>query len=734
MRYCHECGAEVAPGDAFCSFCGIALNSVSVIAREEAATPKAENAAEIAKSAEAQISEIAAESKKPLQLDAEHSFSSSPTAADKPAELDSETVFGFPAPTHGEKTFAGEEEPPKPPEAFSDELKSASMSAEPENEENEFDATVVGATIHKSTIVKPAETPSQKIAQPAPIAKFDEVPENANEDLQTTIVEQSANLNEQTPANEKAQLVNVSEDKTLLSVELPQTPAIVESPRATDANRAQETPGSKSPKLKPLDEGTILNNRYKIVRRIGGGGMGAVYLAEDANLSGVQRAVKEMIQAYVDEEQQEKAVADFRRESVLLTQLEHPSIPTIYDYFFDEPEGRFYLVMKYIAGGDLAGRLRAAPEGRLDEGSVTDWAIQIADVLDYLHRREPPIVYRDLKPSNIMLDANGKAMLIDFGIARWVNKEEKGVTAVGTMGYAPPELFAGNAEPRSDIYSLGATMFHLLTGADPQSNPLLIFDFTKNPKPRNINPLISVEMEDILLRSVEYNAGLRFESAARMRDVLREHLQKLQAGQLTFHRTEKNIAQVMPIPAQPPPPLPFDKQPQVNMVFCGHCGEKIIATDLFCAYCGAPQTSAAATRQNSGQMMQTMLGGAAAEQISGKPRTDTARLVVLGTQELEEPTFNLEKESNLVGREDRRANIFPEIDLTRYDRKAQVSRRHARIFRDGADYLVEDLKSSNGTVLISDNQAVRLVANQPHILRHGDKLKLGETTLRFYLK
>ena len=242
----------------------------------------------------------------------------------------------------------------------------------------------------------------------------------------------------------------------------------------------EDTDGGNRTKLKPISEGTILNARYEIVRKIGGGGMGAVYLANDRNLGGVLRAVKEMVQSYIEEEQQEKAINDFKRESMLLTSLEHPCIPTIYDYFFDEKEGRFYLVMKYISGGDLTGRLRSAPEGKLDEKSVVEWGIQIADVLDYLHNRNPPIVYRDLKPANVMIDVNsGRVMLIDFGIARWVNKEEKGVTAVGTMGYAPPELFSGNVETRSDIYSLGSTMFHLLTGADPQSNPLFDIRFSK---------------------------------------------------------------------------------------------------------------------------------------------------------------------------------------------------------------------------------------------------------------
>jgi serine/threonine-protein kinase len=462
-----------------------------------------------------------------------------------------------------------------------------------------------------------------------------------------------------------------------------------------------DTDGRKAAKLKPLDEGTILNGRYEIVRKIGGGGMGAVYLANDRNLGGVLRAVKEMVQSYIESEQQDKAVSDFKRESLLLTSLEHPAIPTIFDYFFDEKEGRFYLVMKYISGGDLAGRLRAAPEGRIDEKSVTEWAIQIADVLDYLHNHEPSIVYRDLKPANVMIDGNsGRVMLIDFGIARWVNKEEKGVTAVGTMGYAPPELFSGNVEPRSDIYSLGSTMFHLLTGADPQSNPLLIFDFQKNPRPRQINSQLSDQIEQILIRSVEYNSEARFASAAEMRDALKEHLTNLQVGKVTYG---VKVA-------------PSNRAFSEQAVFCGFCGKQIVATDVFCAFCGAQQPIAQQGVSNPSLAVQPM----------------TAKLVIQGTGELEPSSFRLEKTENLLGRRDPMSNIFPEVDLSKYDPQTKISRRHARIWREGNSFLVEDLGSSNGTTLLpSSNDSVRLLPHQPHTLTNGDKIRLGDTTLHF---
>ena len=459
-------------------------------------------------------------------------------------------------------------------------------------------------------------------------------------------------------------------------------------------SRADEVPGRRA-KPKALASGKVLNNRYEIVRRIGGGGMGAVYLAKDRNLGEAPRAVKEMIESHLDDSQHEKAIADFKRESLLLTELEHPSIPTVYDYFYDDMSERFYLVMKFIPGSDLASRLRGTTGGRIDELTVTEWGMQVADVLHYLHTRPQPIIYRDLKPANLMLDSNlNRIMLIDFGIARWVNKKEKGVTAVGTMGYAPPELFGGHADPRVDIYSLGATMFHLLTGSDPQDNPLLIFDFTKNPRPRQINPGLSSEMERLLIRAVEYKPEHRFQSGAEMRDSLRVHLDKLRSGQVTFGLPGVDLG---------------GDTVAVAIVFCGFCGGRIAADDIFCAHCGSKQPMGVDS--------------------SSRLARATAKLVVAGTTELD-ASFNLQKDSNLVGRTDPLSNIFPEVDLSRFDPQTKVSRRHARIWREGEAYLVEDLGSVNGTVI---NDIIRLEPRQPRALDSGDRIKLGETTLHFLI-
>jgi serine/threonine-protein kinase len=441
-----------------------------------------------------------------------------------------------------------------------------------------------------------------------------------------------------------------------------------------------------------LAAGTLLADRYNIIRRIGGGGMGSVYQAEDRNLANRQVAVKEMIEMFADETARAKAIEDFKRESELLARLEHPSIPTIYDYFFDNSRGRYYLVMKFIDGGDLAARQRASG-GRVEELLVTQWAIQTCDVLDYIHSQEPPIIYRDLKPANLMIDSRSqRIMLVDFGIARFVAPSQKGVTAIGTMGYAPPELFAGSVERRSDIYSLGATMFHLLTGQDPQDNPLLIFDFSKNPKPRQINPAITPNMEQLICRAVEHKPESRFASAKAFGQALDEHLLDLKAGR----RSE--VAQ-----AEPVLDTQISNRPTVigGNAVCYHCGREMTPGDIFCAFCGQRQPSAQRT---------------------------TAKLIVMGTNEMSAQFAITGEGESLIGRLDPNRGIRPEVDLSKYDPAARVSRRHAKIVLQGSQFFIEDLGSANGTFI---NGQLRLTPKKPHALVSGDEVKLGETTLKF---
>lgn len=498
-------------------------------------------------------------------------------------------------------------------------------------------------------------------------------------------------------------------------------------------------PESKKPKQAPthqLEPGTLLLDRYSIVNRVGGGGMGSVYQARDKRLADRLCAVKEMIEMFADQAQRAKAVEDFKREAEVLAQLDHPSIPTVFDYFIEG--GRYYLVMRYIGGGDLAEQMRLR-SGVVDEAVVTKWAVQICDVLHYIHSQKPPIIYRDLKPANLMLDdKNGRVMLVDFGIARIVRPTEKGVTAIGTMGYAPPELFAGKVEPRSDIYSLGATMFHMLTGSDPQDNPLLIFDFSKNPRPCQINPAISPEMERILMKTVAHKPEDRHLSALELMRALEEHSARIEPKpKPDFSRSHSRYPGPSPsgssavyLPGKSEPKeskagysVPISNQSaappaSADWVFCGHCGEKIGSEDVYCAHCGSRQPAPGS------QVSSGYVGASSQARI-------TAQLVILGTNDMIKP-FVIDKESVLIGRTDPHTGIFPEIDLTMHDPETKVSRRHARIYRQGEQFLIEDLGSVNGTIVNSiSGGSIRLNTKSPRVLSAGDELRLGGTILKF---
>src|SRR5713101_5790425 len=256
-----------------------------------------------------------------------------------------------------------------------------------------------------------------------------------------------------------------------------------------------------------LTEGHLLDGRYRVKKVLGVGGMGRVYLSNDTRLANRPVAVKEMIVG--DGIQEKKAIEDFTREANVLARLSHPGIPTLIDHFAENQ--RHYLVMEFVAGGDLQAVLdKLGPRGKLDEDKVLRWARQMLEVLDFLHAQKPPIIYRDLKPGNIMIDKDGRAMLIDFGIARFLPPGGRG-TQIGSVGYAPPEQYLGKLEPRSDLYSLGATMHHLLTGRDPQLEPPFSF-----PPLRQLAPEVSVEVERVVMWALEREADRRPASAKEM--------------------------------------------------------------------------------------------------------------------------------------------------------------------------------------------------------------------------
>jgi outer membrane protein assembly factor BamB/tRNA A-37 threonylcarbamoyl transferase component Bud32 len=268
--------------------------------------------------------------------------------------------------------------------------------------------------------------------------------------------------------------------------------------------------------LERLQPGTTLQDRYLILGVLGSGGMSSVYKGRDLHFPNVTKlvAIKEMTSMLTDQTMYEMVVTNFEREADLLATLSHPSIPRIYDYYTDK--NSLYLVMEFIDGKDLEAILHEADDF-LPVEQVINWAIDLCDVLSYLHNHKPePLVFRDMKPSNVMVDQHDQIRLIDFGIARVFQPGTKG-TMIGTEGYSPPEQYRGEASPAGDIYALGATLHHLLTRRDPRIEPP--FSFSERPV-REINPNVSPEFEAIINTSLDYDPKKRYATAEALKQAL----------------------------------------------------------------------------------------------------------------------------------------------------------------------------------------------------------------------
>jgi serine/threonine protein kinase len=532
----------------------------------------------------------------------------------------------------------------------------------------------------------------------------------------------------------------------------------------------------------PVPTGHLLDGRYRVSKVIGQGGMGRVYLANDTRLANRPVAVKEMIVGAGEHEK--KAIEDFAREARVLAALSHPGIPNLIDYFVQSD--RHYLVMEFVAGGDLQGMLdRLGSGARIAEPKVIRWARQILDVLLFLHGQKPPIVYRDFKPGNIMIDRNNRAMLIDFGIARFLPPGGRG-TQIGSVGYAPPEQYMGKAEPRSDLYSLAATMHHLLTGRDPQLEPPFSF-----PSVRQLAPEVSMQTERVVMRALEREIDKRPSSAREMMDALPvpdedeavplvgssgspmplsimptvvlpalspvgvapaatprgNNVSSVETlARIATERTLENPHNPVALPSRSAAVSPTCKTQDLNK---GKRNVKRSASSR--AATGSPLT-AKASPQASGRGGSSPSGiglsaGSAARAQSATPRTlrtpisranggpaarngesqvGAARLVA----KTERAEFALPGQRVVIGRNVPAADgVQIDVDLSSLKRGAErVSRRHAEIIRLGKDYFIRDLGSLNGTYVAGRG---RLGRDQLYKLKDRDEVVLGGARLEF---
>lgn len=255
-----------------------------------------------------------------------------------------------------------------------------------------------------------------------------------------------------------------------------------------------------------LPKDSVIRNRYKVLRPLGQGGMGAVYLVRDSKEEGAIWAAKEFWHLH--------EASLFSKEASMLMELSHKGLPRVIDYFTENKKN--YLIMERIEG--LTIEKIVEKNGPFSPEKVLSWMFQICDILTYLHTRVPPVIFRDLKPSNIMLDIEGNIRLIDFGIARFYEPQKtKDTTPLGTPGYSPPEQYGrGQTSPKSDIYSFGATLYFISTAIDPAE-----FRF-KFPPVKTFNKKFCPLMEKIITKCLEIKPEKRYETATELKLILED--------------------------------------------------------------------------------------------------------------------------------------------------------------------------------------------------------------------
>lgn len=277
----------------------------------------------------------------------------------------------------------------------------------------------------------------------------------------------------------------------------------------------------------PIKIGETLRGRYRIRRIIGQGGMGCIYLADDLRLEGRQCALKEVEHdKTLPAKMVQEARNQFMREATVLARLDHANMPKVSDFFTNG--ARDYLVMDFVPGKDLRSLMLDAQEKKefLPEADVLDWAFQLSDALTYLHQQTPPILHRDIKPSNLKLTPSGVLKLVDFGLVKLLAPGEVTITILqgqGTALYTPLEQYGGDighTDARSDIYSFGATLYHLLTNHPPADARERFLNPSALVEPRSINPSINLRTQKAILWALELHPDDRPENVEFFRDAL----------------------------------------------------------------------------------------------------------------------------------------------------------------------------------------------------------------------
>ncbi len=304
--------------------------------------------------------------------------------------------------------------------------------------------------------------------------------------------------------------------------------------------------------LPPLKPDSILRSRYHIVRAIGQGGMGSLYLAEDNRLDGRMCAIKVIgIDPHSSPSQQDQAREQFYREASVLARLDHPNLPKVSDFFSEG--NRDFLVMDFVPGEDLRLKIEEAKsqEKPIPNRQALNWAGQLCDAVVYLHSQDPPVLHRDIKPANIKLTPDGLIKLVDFGLVKlMVPDDTRTITVLqgrGSAFYTPLEQYGGDTghtDPRSDIYSLGATLYHLLTTEPPVEAKARFLQPESLKPPRVLNPNLSLRTEQAILWALEMHPNNRPSDVQTFKEML------LSTGPLSLwpvHESQRPLDQIAPV-------------------------------------------------------------------------------------------------------------------------------------------------------------------------------------------